>query len=178
MGGPAVPHLEGEVRLLLANQLKFVFLTSSAQDGVGMMAADEQEDPDVHQAQVGGHCTHTLSPLTASQDVRLVPEENGVPPTVLQVRVSLALPVRTGLNSPIGADARAYGCHSGAPPPTHARSCRSGSSRSLLCWTGGVQTHSQSHLPLNDLERIVDYVSDLGHDVRLIFFGPLGLRLI
>ena len=114
MGSPAVlheEHLEGEVRVPLVNNLKFAFLTSSGQEDVGMMAADEPEDPDVNQDQVSVRCAHTLSPLTTSQDVRLVPEENGAPPVVLQVRVFLALPVWTGLHPPIGAEAPVYGRH-------------------------------------------------------------------
>lgn len=157
MGSPAVlheEHLEGEVRVPLVNNLKFAFLTSSGQEDVGMMAADEPEDPDVNQDQVSVRCAHTLSPLTTSQDVRLVPEENGAPPVVLQVRVFLALPVWTGLHPPIGFS-----------PSAHAHPCRSGSSRSSFCRIQGIRTLLQSHLPPDDLERIVGYVSELGHDV-------------
>ena len=58
-------RLEADVRLLLVNQLRFNFLTSPVQDGVGMMAADEPEDTDVQQAQVSVHRTHALSLMTS-----------------------------------------------------------------------------------------------------------------
>ena len=84
-------------------------------------------------------------------------EENGAPPAVPRVRASLILPVRMGLNPPIGS-----------PSPTHAHPCRRGSSRSSFCRIQGLPTLLQSHLPPNEVEHIVDYVSDLGHDVCLI----------
>ena len=51
------------------------------------MAVDGPEDPDVRRAQVSACRTHALPHLTTSQDVRLVPEENGAPPVVPQVRI-------------------------------------------------------------------------------------------
>ena len=80
MGGPAVlreERLGGEVRPLLVTQLRVTFLTSSAQDGGNMMAADEPQVTDVQQAQVSVRSAHALHPSWHRRTFDSCPKRTG-----------------------------------------------------------------------------------------------------